>query len=245
MLIDEFIPRCARMMEEALRTQREPMLKAADAITEAIDKGHTLFAFGASHAGILAQEIYYRAGGLMLVNPIFPDGLMLNSRPPTRTSLLERVEGFSRTVMQTTPLRAGDVLIVCSTSGRNPVPIEMAMEGKARGATVVGLTSLAYSTGVRSRHSSGKNLYEIADIVIDNCGIIGEAILEIPGMEQKTGSTSNIIGSAILHSIIAQVVENLAARGKKPPVYVSANLDGGDEQNARLLAQHAHQIHYM
>ena len=245
MLLDAFIPKVIEMLQQVQKTQREPMLHAADAITEAIVGGHTLWVFGASHAGILAQEIFYRAGGLMLVNPILPDGLMLNIRPPTRTSLLERLEGFSKTVMDTTPLKAGDVLIVCSTSGRNAVPIEMALEARKRGATVVALTSMAYSASVKSRHSSGKNLYEIADVVIDNCGVLGDAVLEVPGMEQKTASTSNVVGGAILHSIIAQVIENLVNRGVEAPVYFSGNLDGGYERNERLLAKYSDRIHYM
>jgi uncharacterized phosphosugar-binding protein len=245
MLLDEYIPRAIEILEKVRRTQREAMLRAADEIAEAIARGNGVFVFGCSHAAILAAEVFYRAGGLALLNPIFAPGLTPDVRPITRTTELERLEGYGRAIIDTSPVRPGDVLIVHSVSGRNAVPVEMALEAKARGVRVIALTSVAYAASVTSRHSSGKRLHEVADVVLDNCGAPGDAVVEVPGLDQRTGPTSDVVGAAILHSVVAQVIDNLIARGITPPVFVSANLDGGDEHNARILAKYRDRIHYL
>ena len=245
MLVDEYIPRAISILERVRETQRDAMLEAARLIAEAIAQGRTIYVFGCSHASILAAEVFYRAGGLALINPIFAPGLTVDVRPITRTTAIERLEGYARVILDSTPIRAGDVLIVHSVSGRNAVPVEMALEAKRRGLTVVALTSVDYARSVSSRHSSGKRLHEVADHVLDNCGEPGDAAVDIPGMEQKTGPTSDVVGAAILHSVVAQVIENLLSRGIVPPVFVSANLDGGDAHNQRILTEYADRVHYM
>ena len=180
---------------------------------------------------MLTEELFYRAGGLMLINPIFGPGLMLNEVPVTKTSQFERLSGYADVLLDSVNLGEKDLLILISTSGRNPVPVEMALGSKERGAKVIALTSLKYTQNVSSRHQSGKKVYEIADLVLDNCGQIGDAVLQIEGLIQKMGSTSTIAGSFILNSVVALAVEKMLALGLEPPVYLSANLDEGDEHN--------------
>jgi uncharacterized phosphosugar-binding protein len=98
---------------------------------------------------------------------------------------------------------------------------------------------------VASRHSSGKRLHEVADLVLDNCGEPGDAVVDVPGLNQRTGPTSDVVGAAILHSVVAQVIENLIDQGLTPPVFVSANLDGGDAHNQRILEEYGDRIHYL
>ncbi len=245
MLLDEYIPRAIAVLQKVQRTQREAMLRAASEITQAIVRGNGVFIFGCGHASILAAEVFYRAGGLALVNPIFAPGLTTDVRPITRTTEIERLEGYGQTILKTSPIQAGDVLIVHSVSGRNAVPVEMALEAKARGIRVIALTSVEYASSVASRHSSGLRLHEVADVVLDNCGEPGDAIVEVPSVGQRTGPTSDVVGAAMLHSVIAQVIESLIAEGLTPPVFVSANLDGGDEHNRRILAEYGDRIHYL
>jgi len=245
MLLDEYIPRAIAVLEEVRRTQRDVMLRAASELSEAILRGHGVFIFGCSHASILASEVFYRAGGLALINPIFADGLTTNVRPITRTTEIERLEGYGTVILDTSPIQPGDVLILHSVSGRNAVPVEMAIEAKARGIRVIGLTSVTYASSVPSRHSSGLRLHEVADVVLDNCGEPGDAIVDVPGLGQRTGPTSDLVGAAILHSVIAQVIQNLVQKGLTPPVFVSANLEGGDEHNERILEEYGDRIHYL
>jgi uncharacterized phosphosugar-binding protein len=181
----------------------------------------------------------------MLVNPIYPHGMNLSVRPVTLTSQLERVEGLGATLLRAQPIQEGDVLIIASTSGRNAVALDMALAARELGVTTIAVTALEYSQQVQSRHSSGKKLYELCDLVIDNCAPLGDAAVEIEGFAQAVGPLSTVLGCAVVNAIATQVVANLVARGVTPPVFVSANMPGGDEHNARLLAENRARIFYM
>ena len=226
-------------------SQQGPIEAAADGLVEAITGGRKIFAFGASHSFILAQEMVYRTGGLMLVNPIYPHGMNLSVRPITLTSQLERLEGLGSTLLEGNPTAEGDVLIIASTSGRNAIVIDMALAAAEMGLMTIAITSLQYSQQVDSRHSSGKKLYELCDVVIDNCAPLGDAAVEIEGFPQAVGPLSSVLGCAVVNAIAAEVVQKLVDRGMTPPVFVSANMPGGDEHNAKLLAENADRIFYM
>ena len=170
---------------------------------------------------------------------------MLDTSPITMTSEMERLEGYGTTVANKTNISEGDVVIVHSVSGRNPVSIEMAIESKKKGATVICITNLSYSKDVSSRHSSGKNLYQVSDIVIDNHGEKGDACVEISGLNQKVSPTSTVAAVTIMNSIIAEATELLVKNGMdKPPIFYSANIDGGDELNKKIFEEYRDVIHY-
>ncbi len=226
-------------------TQAGPIQQAAQLMADAIVAGQSLFSFGASHSFITTEELVYRTGGLMLINPIYPHGMNLFVRPLTATSATERVVGLGTQILESSPAKPGDVLLLTSTSGRNAVIIDMALTARKKGIKVIGLTALAYTSGVSSRHPSGKKLVELCDVVIDNGVPYGDAAVAIEGLEQKVGPLSTVTGCAIVNELVVSVVRNLMARGVEPPVFVSANVDGGDERNARLLAENRHRIHYM
>lgn len=219
--------------------------RAATLLADTIAAGHSLFAFGASHSFMLAEEMVYRTGGLMLVNPIYPHGMNLSVRPLTMTSKLERVAGLGAELLANSRARAGDVLILASTSGRNAVTIDMALLAQEREIKTIAITALAYTEGVTSRHPSGKKLAELCDIVIDNGAPYGDAAVEIPGFAHKVGPLSSVTGCAIVNAIACETVKVLVARGVTPPVFVSANTDPGDAHNALLLEQNRERIHYL
>ncbi|MDY3359909.1 MAG: sugar isomerase domain-containing protein, partial [Clostridium celatum] len=157
------------------KEENENMNKVVDLFVDAILNKRSIFIFGATHAGIISEEVFYRAGGLVVINPIFEKSLMLDNSPITFTSKMERLIGYGTNIGEKVPMKDGDILIVHSVSGRNPVSIEIALEAKKKNVTVISITNLKYSKTVPSRHISGKNLYEISDIVIDNHGDIGDA----------------------------------------------------------------------
>lgn len=205
----------------------------------------SVYIFGASHAGILSEEMYYRAGGMMTINAIFGREVMLDRKPITFTSKMERLEGYGTALASTVNFKSGDVLILHSVSGRNPVIIDLGLAAKKKGAKIIALTNLTYSESVTSRYSSGKRLFEIADIVIDNHGDIGDAACTIKGVDQKVGPTSTVIGASILNSIVVEVNQRLVENGiKNPPIFYSANLDGGDKLNRQLYDEYKDSIHY-
>lgn len=222
------------------------MESCVDVLCDAILQKKSIYTFGASHAGILSEEMFYRAGGLMLINPIFGRELMLDTEPITLTSKMERCVGYGTSLANSrVNFQSGDVLIVHSVSGRNPVALEIAVEAKNNNAFVIAITNVKYSKSVSSRHPSGKRLFELADIVLDNHGDIGDACVSIDGLEQKVSPTSTVIGAIMLNSIIAALTQKLVDKGiEKPPIFYSANLDGGDELNKKLYEQYKDVIHY-
>ena len=128
-----------------------------------------------------------------------------------------------------------DAVLVISNSGRNAVPVEMCLAAKAVGAKVIAMTSLQHSQNCTSRHSSGKKMYEIADVTIDNWGEPGDAAFPIDGLDTPIGPTSSLTGITIAQALICQVVDNLVKRGLEPPVFKSSNVDGGDAHNNRMF----------
>ncbi|HEY3285089.1 MAG TPA: SIS domain-containing protein [Armatimonadota bacterium] len=234
---------------ETLRTvresQREVLGKASDLVVETVLAGKALYAFGASHSFILAEELVYRTGGLMLFNPIYPHGMNLMVRPATATSRLERVLGLGAELLSGSSASEGDLLLIASTSGRNAVAIDMAVAARERGICTVGVTSLSYTQGVTSRHPSGKKLADLCDLVLDNGAPYGDAAVAQPGFPDKVGPLSTVTGCALVNALVVEVVAKLVERGETPPVFMSANLDGGDEHNARLLEENRYRIHYL
>lgn len=219
--------------------------KAARLIADTITAGRSLFSFGASHSFMITEEMVYRTGGLMLINPIYPHGMNLSVRPLTMTSQLERVVGLGKELLDGSPAREGDVLIITSNSGRNAVAIDMALRAREKKIKTIAITALSYVNQVASRHPSGKKLPELCDLVIDNAVPYGDAAVAVAGFPQKVGPLSSITGIAIANAMLTEVVQILAGRGGQPPVFMSANLDGGDQYNARLLEQNKHRIHYL
>jgi uncharacterized phosphosugar-binding protein len=226
-------------------TQADAIAKGADMFVAAIIENKTIYSFGASHSFMITEELVYRTGGLMLVNPIYPHGMNLFVRPLPLTSRLERLPGLGRELLGSVPAAAGDVLLITSTSGRNAVVIDLALAAREKGMKTIGITALAYSDAVSSRHPSGKKLKDLCDLVLDNAAPEGDAAVAIPGFAQKVGPLSTVTGCAIANALVVETVARLGARGVTPPVYVSANLDGGDAHNARLLAENRDRIHYL
>lgn len=219
---------------------------AAKLLADAIEGDGRIFAWGSTHSSTTMQDIYVRAGGLMVINAIFIPGLeALQTNPFGITSRIERLEGYAEIVLDHTPIRAGDVLIVVSVSGRNAVPIEMAKVAKERGIKVIAVTGLDYSKTVTPRHPDGKNMYAYADVVLDNKARAGDAILDAENMPTKFCPVSGITSTAVLQCLVAETVEELLSRGVVPPVFMAQNVDGGEEFNNEMFKKYRDKIFYL
>jgi uncharacterized phosphosugar-binding protein len=245
-LFQQYLRSVIGLLERIAAEEQPAVEAAARKMADAVQNGRNLWAFGCTHSSLPIQDLVYRAGGLMLINPIFGPGIAaMDTRPATLSSEIEKLPGYARALIDNTPMQAGDVLIVVSVSGRNAVPIEMAELAQQRGVTVIGLTSRAYSGAVTSRHPSGKKMHDFADIVLDNKADKGDAVLAAEGMPQKFSPASGVTSIAILHALVSATIEELLRRGLTPPVYLAANVDGGKEYNARLLEQYKDRIFYL
>lgn len=233
------------VLEKTIETQHENVCLLADWMTDAIAEDHMIYVFGAGHAGIISEELCYRAGGLVPVNAILAPGLTLDTRPLTLETKLERLPGYAQLIFEESGMEAGDLLIVHSNSGRNTVSIELAEIARENGLRVAALTSIAHSSQVNSRHPEGFKLMDVADLVIDNCGIPGDAIVEFDGFGQKSGATSTVVGAALMNAAVCETVQKLLDRGITPPVTLSANLDGSDEHNQRVWEHYDGRLIYL
>ena len=244
MLGEKYIQKVLQIIDCAWNEQQDALSALSDKIFEAVRDKHSIYVFGCGHAGMLAEEAFYRAGGLAVMNPIFYPGFMTNTKPITLTSDLEKMSGVAKMILSELPLKKADLLIIHSVSGRNHVPVEMALYAKEVGAYTACITSLAYSSAVSSRQESGKRLFELCDIVIDNKGVYGDAAIELDGFAQKIGPTSTVSGAALLNAVIIEAIEKTAAAGIDPPVFMSGNTDAGEAYNRRIIQEYSEQIHY-
>ena len=233
------------ILDKAEATQTNAMRAAAERLCRATLEGRSIFAFGCSHAGLLALELYYRTGGMATINPIRAPGLNCDIDPATMTSQIERMPEYGRIIADNQPMGEGDVLIIHSVSGRNAVTVDMAMRATELGVFIIVLTNMETASQLRSRHPSGKSLHEFGDIVIDNCGCLGDSSIVVDGVMEKVAPTSTAVGAAILNAVVAQAIALIAESGMTPPVFMSANLDGGDEHNRELLSRYGDRIYYM
>lgn len=229
----KYLSACREVMDK-LSSQDEAIDQAAVLIANSIAGGGIVYSFGTGHSHELAEEIAYRAGGMVPVNPILEPSLT-GSTEVEKSGMLERLEGFAPHILDYHGVGREDVLIIISNSGRNAVPIEMAIEAQQRGIPVVAVTSLAYSRKVSSRLGSGKKLYEVADVVIDNCAPYGDAVVEVLGVPQPVGPLSTVTGAALLHAVMAGVAERLVDQVSPVPVFRSGNLDDADEKNGQMM----------
>ncbi|MCX5142046.1 MULTISPECIES: SIS domain-containing protein [unclassified Streptomyces] len=244
-LAGQFFDAAIGLLERVRDEESGNIAAAGAAIADTVVAGGRLFAFGAGHSSLAAQDVVYRAGGLALMNlMVVPGALGVDVMPATLGSALERVDGLAGAVLDSSPATAGDVLVVVSLSGRNALPVEMAMNARALGLKVIGVTSVAYATGTRSRHSSGGFLRDHCDIVLDSKISIGDAELDVDGIEAPFGPASTVVTSAIMQAMMAAAAEQLLERGVEPPMLRSGNVDGGHEWNGRVMTQYADRIFY-
>jgi len=240
-MIDLLLEKTIETLKKIADTQKETIGAAADAVAATLKSNGLIHVFGTGHSHLLALEMYGRAGGLAPVNPILESNLMLHEGV-RKSGSMERLPGYAAAILANVDTSRKDTLIVISQSGRNAVPIEMAMEGKKRGMVTIAITSLTHAKSVLSRHPSGKRLFEIADIVIDNAGPIGDASIKLDALVTPIAPLSTISGAFILHSITATAAQKLLAEGITPPFFFSGNAQEGDLHNIQIFQQYRNRI---
>ncbi|MFD8293387.1 sugar isomerase domain-containing protein, partial [Streptomyces lavendulae] len=202
-------------------------------------------ASGAGHPPRPPQAVLSRAGGPPLMNFLAVPGTAgVDVMPATLGSALERVDGLAGAVLDSSPASEGDVLVIISLSGRNALPVEMAMNARAIGLKVIGVTSVAYATGTRSRHVSGTFLKDHCDIVLDSKIAVGDAELTADGIDAPFAPASTVVTSAIMQAVMAAAAGEIAARGLEPPLLRSGNVDGGHEWNGRVMQEYGDRIFF-
>ncbi|MEV4867041.1 SIS domain-containing protein [Streptomyces ossamyceticus] len=241
-----FLDAAIGLVERVRDEEADSVTAAGKLVADTVVDGGRLFAFGAGHSSLAAQDLVYRAGGLALMNLLaVPGAVGVDVMPATLGSALERVDGLATAVLDSSPLRAGDLLIVISLSGRNALPVEMARHARELGVKVIGVTSVAYATATTSRHSSGTFLKDHCDLVLDSKIGVGDAELTHDAVPAPFAPASTVVTSALLQAVMATAAADLADRGVQPPLLRSGNVDGGLDWNDHVFREYGDRIFYL
>lgn len=244
-LAERFFDAATDLLRRVRDEETEAISAAGTLIADTVADGGRLFAFGAGHSSLAAQDMVYRAGGLALMNLLAVPGAVGVESPATLGSALERVDGLATAVLDNSPLRSGDLLVIISLSGRNALPVEMATHARELGVKVIGVTSVAYASRTTSRHSSGTYLKDHCDIVLDSKIPVGDAELTAENIEAPFAPASTVVTTALLQAVMATAAGTLADRGVEPPLLRSGNVDGGHEWNSRIMREYGERIFYL
>jgi uncharacterized phosphosugar-binding protein len=243
-----------RVLQDAfnyvVETQQDNIEEAAKLVVAAFEAGGIIQVFGTGHSRSFAMEIAGRAGGLVPANKIsLTDLVFLGGDDPASANdpLLERDPSMIGRLLDLQQVQPADVFLVCSNSGGNGSTVELATRVKAHGHPLIAVTSLAHTTKITSRHPSGKRLFELADVVIDNGGPYGDAAIHLPAKDGSTPlaitPTSTVTSALIAQMLSTEVCGLLLEAGREVPVLISANVPGGDEHNNELRARFSDRVH--
>jgi len=232
------------VIDRVLANTGPEVTAAAELIADALRAGGVLQAFGTGHSEALAMELVGRAGGLVPTNQISLRDVVLFGDAPREVlhdEKLERDPEIAHRLYALATPSPQDVFVVASNSGINGCIVEFALLVKEHGHRLIAITSAAHTVRVTPRHPSGRRLAEIADVVLDNGAPYGDTLLPLPG-GGTVGAISSITSALLGQLVMVEVVRQLQAAGEVPPIYLSANVPGGDEHNHTLESRYAGRI---
>ncbi|MDD2504435.1 MAG: SIS domain-containing protein [Clostridia bacterium] len=237
-VVEQYFNKIVQHLEILKNEEYENILKAAEMLKEQIKQDKLIYAYGpVGHSNLGSQEIFFRAGGLMHVSAILDEGTLL-SNGALRSMAIERTPGYGKIVIEDYNLQKDDLLILINAYGINSALIDAALEAKRRGAKIIAVTSVEHASNTPpdhpARHPSKKNLFELADLVLDSKVVVGDAVVEIEGLNQRVAAMSTFANAFLLNSLVAETVKALVEEGIVPPIWMSGNETGGDEANEKL-----------
>lgn len=243
MLLDQYAQIVTDAIAQISTQQRAAISQAARMVSDVLAQDGLIYVFGCGHSHILAEETFYRAGGLACVAPILYPPVMLHEGA-AESSRLEKQPGLAAQILEGYSLTKKDMLFCLSTSDANAVPVELAQAVHDRGIPTVAICSGAY-TQDPPRAPSGKHLHEVADLWLDNLAPHGDATLEIPGSPVRMTPLSTITGAFLLNTVLAQGTELAIRQGVEVPIYLSSNIPGGSEFNQDLIRRYQSRVRHL
>lgn len=212
---------------------------AARVVADQVAADRLVHVYGpGGHSNLAAQEVFFRAGGLMHMAAILDEGTLLNNGA-LRSMAMERTPGYGRIVIDDAGLGEGDLLILVNAYGINAALIDAALIARERGVRLIGVSSVEHANATApdhpARHPSSANLHDLVDVHVDSKVPVGDALVELEGVGERTGAVSSFANALCMQSIVVEATAMLAERGIEVPVWRSGNAPGGDEANARFL----------
>ena len=229
-------------LEQINATQGENIEKAGRMMAQAISEDRLIHVYGGGgHTTLPVGEMFFRAGGLSCINPLMETGLSVFNQA-LKYLELERTVNYGAAIVKYYELKKDDVVIIFHNIGINPATIDAAMEAKRAGAKIIAVSSSYWQEQIPAdhfiRHPSKKNLFDFADVCINDFNPVGDAQVLVPGMDTPIAPRSNIVDFYIAHLLEIAAVQACLDMGVTPPVWASANAPGGDEKNAAALEKY-------
>lgn len=237
-----YIQNAFENIQEVMEKQGNNIKKAAALMADAIEADKLINVFGGGgHTTLVMGEMFFRAGGLANINPMMETGLSVFNQA-LKYLELERCVNYGASIMKYYDLQKDDLLIIFHNIGINPATIDAALEAKKQGVTIIAVSSSYWQDEMPKdhfiRHPSGKDLFDLADVCIDDYNPVGDAVVTVPGFDSPIGPVSNLVDFAIAHLLEIETVRLCVERGVTPPVWRSANAPGGDEFNAAMVKKY-------
>ncbi|NLM77555.1 MAG: sugar isomerase domain-containing protein [Ruminococcaceae bacterium] len=236
MLKEKFSQVIKNLIDEVDTKQKDAIEKAADLIVESVRNKGAIHLYDTGH--IINSELINRAGGLALLKPLRYTFTVDDPVFPREQKNSGNLEGLGKLILDKSNVLPGDVMILGSVSGKSPNVIELALAAREKGVKLIVVTSVVYSSSVKSEHSSGKHLYELGDVVIDNGAPIGDAAIQVEGLSNPFGAVSGIGAAYALWLVSAEIVEKMLALGMEPAVYLSINKPEGRENHKKMVSRY-------
>ena len=230
------------LLAEISENERENIARAGGMLADTLERSGLIHVFGCGHSHMVAEELFYRAGGLAAISPLFEQSTMLHDGA-YKSSHIERMSGYAPDMVKRYPVQSGDTFIVVSSSGINSFPIETAEAARAQGACVIGITSSHYNDE-KSRDPQGRHLKDVCDLWIDNHVPHGDAAVAL-GEETSAGPVSSICSMFIANAMVLEACEELQKRGVRPEVFVSGNVQGGEQRNTELIQKYLGRVKHL
>src|SRR5215212_6522351 len=225
--LEQYLQAMGELQTRVVHAQHAKLLQVARQMAETTSKDQRIFLFGTGHSHLLAEEGFYRAGGLANVVPILTEHVMLHHLP-SLGSRLERTPGLATLILERYAPQPGEMLFVFSNSGVNQLPVEMALHGRERGVFVVSISSFEYARQA-PLSALGPRLDQSADVALDNGGLPGDASLKLDDFPWRVAPSSTVICALLWNGLVAETARLLLESGSTPPVFVSLNVPGAAE----------------
>lgn len=242
----EYFDKIKENIEKVNVEQYGNIVKAASLMADAIENDKLISVYGGGgHTTLCVGEMFFRAGGLANINPIMETGLTVFNQA-LKYLELERTVNYGASVMRYYNLQKGDLLIIFHNIGINPATIDAAMEAKKQGAVIVAVSSSYWQKEMPTdhfiRHPNKTNLFDYADVCIDDYNPVGDAVINVKDFDTPIAPVSNIVDFYIAHCLEIECVKECGRRGIKAPCWSSANTPGGDKKNAAYLAKYGPRV---
>ncbi|WP_205856102.1 sugar isomerase domain-containing protein [Phytoactinopolyspora endophytica] len=248
-LMSEYLDRITEMLETIRADEAGAVHRAARLIADQIARDELVYVYGpGGHSNLAAQEVFFRAGGLVHISAILDEGTLLSSGA-LRSMAMERTPGYATVVMRDNRIGADDLLVLVNAYGINAALIDAALYARQAGATVIGVSSRDHAESTApdhpARHPSGANLHDLVDVHVDTKVPVGDAVLSVDGVPENIAAISTFVNAYVLNSVVAAATAELARRGTTPPVWRSGNAPGGDSQHATFLGRFQDRVRWL